>query len=167
MKIAWKITPLLLLVGGMATLRADTPAPAVANQTDYTAQAAQIRQQIQTDARYVLYLQALAHKQKDVIKLNCVNDKLILIKGEQNVADSANDQLQSPGEDHSEPFARLQRAGESAHNLRQEAAACVGETELSKQESGGEFSHPEFVDDPTLIPFAEYVEPPAFASPFN
>jgi hypothetical protein len=166
MKNAWKIASVLALVGGMATLRADTPAPAVADQ-DYSVQASQIRQQIVNDGRYVLYLQAVARKQQDVIKLNCVNDKLILLKAEQNVADGANEQLQTPGSDHTEAFAQLQRAGDNSHTLRQEAAACVGETELSKQESGGEFSHPDFLDDPTNIPFGEYVEPPVYASPFN
>lgn len=167
MKIAWKIASVLVLVGGMATLRADTPAPAQADQTDYSAQAAEIRQQIVTDGRYVLYLQTVARKQRDVIKLNCVNDKLILIKATQNVADTANEQLQTPGGDHAEAFGELKKAGESARTLREEAAACVGETELSKQESGGEFTHPIFPDDPTSIPFGDYVEPPAYASPFN
>src|SRR5437763_3649374 len=89
MKITSKIVPVLLLFGSIATLRADTPAsPAVATlPSDYVARAVTIRQQIQTDYRYVVFLQAKARREKDVIKLNCVNDKLILLKAEQNIAD--------------------------------------------------------------------------------
>jgi hypothetical protein len=149
------------------TLRADTAPVAAVGQTDFAARAAEIRQQIQKDARHVLYLQAEARKQKDVIKLNCVNDKLILIKAEENIADSVSAQLESSIDDRSAVLSELQRAGESVRVLRQEAAACLGEMELYKQESGGEFSHPQFPDDPTVVPFGDYAEPPAYASPFS
>jgi hypothetical protein len=172
MKIAWKIAPILLFLGSVTALRADNlPAADRTSPGEMQTRATQIIQQIQSDHRYVLYLQAQARRQRDVIKLNCVNDKLIQMKAEQNIGDSANDQLQATltggSGDRSEAFSELLQAGNAIRDLRQQAAACLGEAELTKQESGGTFTSPQFPDDPTVIPFDVYTEPPAYASPFN
>ena len=178
MKIIRKIVPVLALIAGTTSLRADSPfgtgAPTQANSiasVEMQARAGQIREQIRTDERYVMYLQLQARKQKDVIKLNCVNDKLIQIKAEQNIADSANELLQISIANNSgervAAYDELNQAGNTIRDLRSQAAACLGESELIRQESGGTYSHPPFPDDPTIIPFDVYTEPPAYASPFN
>jgi hypothetical protein len=40
----------------------------------------QIQKDIDEDHKHVLHLQALARKEKDVIKLTCINDKLVQMK---------------------------------------------------------------------------------------
>jgi hypothetical protein len=175
MKILKKIVPVLALFAGVGSLRADTPfnvgTPVNTKATELQLRADQIRQQIKGDERYVMYLQVQARKMKDVIKLNCVNDKLVQIKAEMNISDSANELLQvsltSNPSERVAAFDELRLAGQSIRDLRQQAAACLGENELVKQESGGTYSAPNFIDDPTIIPFEVYTEPPAYASPFN
>ena len=178
MKIFRKIVPVVAFFAGVATLHADTPLgtePLSPGEhvpgAELQMRAQQVREQMQTDVRYVMYLQAQARQQKDVIKLNCVNDKLIQIKAEMNIGDSANELLtvaiaQNTG-DKRAAFDQLTEVGNAVKELRQQASACLGEAELIKQESGGTFSHPAFPDDPTIIPFDVYTEPPAYASPFN
>ena len=117
-------------------------------------------------------MQAKARSQKDVIKLNCVNDKLIQIKAEMNIADSAEQQVRveaATGDraTTATTFTQLQEASASIHGLRQDAAACLGQVELSSDQLGATSSHPYFPDDPLVIPFDVYVEPPVYASPFN
>ena len=170
MKFARKFVTLLFLVGGVATLHADAPVT-TASASDLQARGAQIQQQIANDYRYVMAMQARARSEKDEIKLNCVNDKLIQIKVEMNIADAADQQLQSQIADGSRAdgdgsFAQLSSAGVSVHQLRQAAGACVGQVDLENEQSDSS-THPVFPDDPTVIPFGEYVEAPAYASPFN
>jgi hypothetical protein len=176
MKIARKIAVLLLFFGSMTALRADTPllpggTSGNGRSVELQMKAAEVTRQIQADYRYTLSLQSQARRQKDVIKLNCVNDKLIQIKAEMNIGESANSQLEvavsTNSGDRQTAFTELQAAGNSVRDLRQQAAACLGEAELTKQESGGTYTHPNFPDDPTIIPFDVYTEPPVYASPFN
>jgi hypothetical protein len=67
-------------------------------------------------------------------------------------------------------YSDLQGIGANVKNLREQAAACIGEPELFKQESGVEVHHPDLPDDPTVEPphgdFTN-VEPPGYASPFD
>ena len=130
----------------------------------------EFERQINDDLRHVRHLQEIARKQKDVIKLTCVNDKLIALKAQANVFDTERRDLQSLGADSGERFAvfaSVTHAAESAHNLRAEADACVGEPELGG-ESSNTFTHPPFPDDPTIgDPFKNGIEPPGYASPFN
>src|SRR5262245_25938536 len=48
----------------------------------------QLHDQVRADARHIQHLQQIARKEKDVIKLNCVNDKLVQVKPQMNIADS-------------------------------------------------------------------------------
>ncbi len=111
-----------------------------------------------------------AHKLKDVIKLNCVNDKQIQVKAEMNIADIANDSLQSAlqknSDDRQVAYTQLVGASDAVRRLREEAAACIGEPELFKQEQGGTVESPDIVDDPTQqSPFqGGELEPPSSAS---
>lgn len=169
-QLARSIT-LVAALGAGAVLHADTAAPArVLSVSEMTAKASALRTQIAEDGQKVLALKEQARKLKDVIKLNCVNDKQIQIKAEMNIADLANDQLQGAlqksSDERGAAFAQLTGAGEAIRRLREEAAACIGEPELFKQEQGGTTESPDIIDDPTQSnPFqGGEIEPPDSAS---
>ena len=127
--------------------------------------------QVNDDLRHVKHLQEVARKQKDVIKLTCVNDKLIALKAEANIFDESRHGLQNVAAEGSERFtvfASVTDGAQNVHKLRGEADACVGEPELAGESSNG-VVHPVFPDDPTVgDPFQPgSVEPPGYASPFN
>ena len=124
------------------------------------------------DSQQMLRLQEVAKKQKDVIKLNCVNDRLVQSKAQRNIADAIHGQLviaiQKNSEDREGLYQQFMATADSIKQLREQAKACVGETELLKQESGVTFEAPPTPDDPGIInPPFETVEPPGYASPFD
>jgi hypothetical protein len=173
-----KTLPVLCLLAGAAVLRADTtPAPAARPLTvgEMTTQAADIRSKIDTDYQYVLYIKEQAKKQKDVIKLSCVNDKLVQLKAQMNIADERNDQLQAAltrgSDERGGLFSQLNESGNAIHLLREAAAACIGEPELYKQEAANNYVRPEIPDDPAQTPESNPevgpVEPPGYASPYR
>jgi hypothetical protein len=171
MKVLARSITVVAALGGGAVLHADTaaPAPRALSVGEMTTRASSIRVQIGEDNQKVMALKEQARKLKDVIKLNCVNDKQIQVKAEMNIADMANDQLQGAlqkNDDRQAAFAQLTSAGEAIRRLREEAAACIGEPELFKQEQGGTVDSPDIVDDPTgNNPFGGgELEPPASAS---
>ena len=172
-----KTLPILCLLGSVAGLRADTtpppPAP-VLSPADMTKKAAELKTKIESDYQHVLFIKEQAKKQKDVIKLSCVNDKLVQVKAQMNIADQANDQLTASlsagSDDRNAQFAILSTTANAIHVLREGAAACIGEPELYKQEAGGSFVAPEVPDDPTFTPEGNPTvppEPPGYASPFR
>jgi hypothetical protein len=135
------------------------------------ARAANILSQSNVAYHDVLSLHERAKKAQDVIKLNCVNNKLVQVKAQLNIADNENQDLQVAIANHTEArfdaFAALQNTGSSIQQMRQDARTCIGEVELYKQESGVTVTHPPFPDQPAPIdPFQGQVEPPAYASPF-
>lgn len=185
MRLLPKIISMLVLVGGITALHADTP-PGVSGvsgqQTDaekaanispaeMTERATKLRTKIVEDSRRVLHLRELAKKQKDVIKLSCVNDKIVQIKAEMNIAQTTGVQLDvaisSENESRKMLFIELTTSSEAISRLREEASACIGEPELYKQESGVEVTEPVIVDDPNDDPFDGEVEPPGYASPYR
>jgi hypothetical protein len=98
----------------------------------------------------------------------------VQLKAQMNIADGQNDQLQASlangSDDRQTLFTQLSATGEAVKRLREDAAACIGEPELYKQEAGLSFTHPDLPDDPTNPPEAnggEMPEPPGYASPFN
>ncbi len=172
-----KTLSMLCLLGGAAVLRADTspPPPKPLSVADMTTKATEITTSISGDYKHVLYIKEQAKKAKDVIKLSCVNDKLVQIKARMNIADATNDQLQvaltNNSDDRTTLFSTLSESGNAIHLLREEAAACIGEPELYKQEAAASYTKPEVPDDPTAPPEGaippEGVEPPGYASPYR
>jgi hypothetical protein len=169
----------------MAVLRADNPpmAPAAKpkmTNADVAVKAVSLRTQIEENNHQLLQLKQHAVRLKDVIKVNCVNDKLVQAKAEMNIADSANDSLQSAmqknnDDDRTATFGQLETAATAIKQLKEEAAACIGTPELLKQEAGNTVDRPEIPDDPLHSdPFGGYdpfggnngMEPPAYPSPF-
>jgi hypothetical protein len=115
------------------------------------------------DAGHVMHVQQLARKEKDVIKLNCVNDKLVQIRPQLNIADRARVSISGGmiGE-----LKEMSEAGQQIHRLREEADQCIGEPVLT-EESTNSYTHPYIPDPGGLNPWGNVFEPPAYASPMN
>jgi len=131
--------------------------------------------QIAEDARKMRALQDVARKEKDVVKLTCVNDRLVELKAQQNVYDQQLQQFQASSGagtvDTARPaFSELSAIADQIKQLRGATETCIGVPELYKQESDIQVTHPDFPDDPTTTdpfdPVLEIVEPPGYASPF-
>ncbi len=173
-KLAKLLMMLSVAVGG-AALADNAPPPAKSlSSGEMTTRAAGIQSKIKDDYDRALRIKEQARRQKDVIKLSCVNDKLVQMKAQINIADSTNDQLGDAlaknSDDRLDLFNRLAQTGDAIHGLREEAAACIGEPELYKQEASTSFTHPDFPDNPLSPPEAgefPVVEPPGYASPYR
>ena len=57
-----------------------------------------LHEQTRSDARHIQHLQQLARQEKDVIKLNCVNDKLVQVKPQMNIADLNQAEVEAAGD---------------------------------------------------------------------
>ncbi len=122
----------------------------------------------------IVELQEIARRNKDVIKLNCVNDKLLQVKQLLNIAEAASTNMSEAiarrdEEGRYHEFGRITIANQQVSVLGTEAENCIGEdlsflgpTEVTVEE-------PEQPDDPTVEPTPEFpvVEPPPVASPFS
>lgn len=185
MKMIGKALSLVAFFAGTAVLRADNPAPEKPKLTnaDVATKAAALETQIQEADHALTLLKAKAVKMKDVIKVNCVNDKLVQAKAQMNIADNANANLQiamskSNDDERNVEFGNLSQAADQMKQLKEEAAACIGAPELLKQENGLTVDRPLIPDDPLKDdPFHNYdpdptppggeMDPPAFPSPFQ
>lgn len=182
-----KYVPILAILGTVATLHADNapaapvPAPATAplqekllTPAEMNLRASGFTAESNDTMRTVLAMKAVASKQKDVIKVNCVNDKLVQLKAQLNIQDQTTQSLQvslaKNSDDRVSIFARLTSLNDAIHQLREDAKACIGAPELYKQESGTTVDRPEIPDDPVFQPpffSGGDIEPPNYASPFN
>lgn len=128
-----------------------------------------LHDQIRADARHIQHLQQVARQEKDVIKLNCVNDKLVQAKPEMNIVDAKAAELDSAGDaERMAVFEVIAQAADSLRRLREESDQCIGEPiTFSGGESSNSFTGPPMPDDPTKGFGNHPVEPPAYASPFN
>jgi hypothetical protein len=179
MKYLRKYGPLFALLGAVTVQAQTAPPPAKAlSPADMRARLESLRKDIDGDHRHVLHLQALARKEKDVIKLTCINDKLVQLKAQMNLFDTASLQLESSinntDDSPRQVFAEIERSGSDIKKLRSEADVCAGELEMYKQESKSDVDRPE-LDDPTEgDPFhppevvgQPEVDVPGFATPYK
>jgi len=118
------------------------------------------------DYRHIQHLQQVARKEKDVVKLNCVNDKLVQVKPLMNDADRERTELEANVGNRRTYFGDIVADVSSIHRLREEADQCVGEG-IPLTESSNSFSGPQLPDSPYGDPFGPIGEPPGYASPFN
>ena len=88
--------------------------------------------EMQKVLREVLRKLEEARQERDLVKLNCVNEKLTQIKALLRIAEQANVALQESvargsedGADHE--FAKVTIAGQRTRELRAEAEQCIGE----------------------------------------
>jgi hypothetical protein len=169
------LTALLVAV----TVQAQTapPAPKALPPAEMKLRVEQIKKDIDEDHKHVLHLQALARKEKDVIKLTCINDKLVQLKAQMNLFDNSSLALEGAINNTDDSprtiFAEIEKAGADVKKLRGEADACAGELEMYKQESKTDVDRPD-LDDPTDgDPFHDPeqvgdpdVDQPGYATPY-
>ena len=127
----------------------------------------------------VLQLQASARKAKDVIKLNCVNERLLAVKQLLNIAEAAqNDMVEaiSGGDRTSQVhyYGQVKLASERAAAERDGAEGCIGEEIIFVGPTEVDVDGPDVADDPTDDPndafdtvSDDYFERPAYATPFG
>jgi hypothetical protein len=143
---------------------------------EMSARAASFETQTQDDLRHLIHLQAIARREKDVIKLNCINDKLVQMKAQLNIFGSFYGQLtaslgRTDSDERHTVFVNVSESADAIKRLRAEADVCAGEVDL-KIESSALVDRPELPDDPTTWdpnydPIPDNVEPPGYASPYK
>jgi|DewCreStandDraft_4_1066084.scaffolds.fasta_scaffold00284_30 hypothetical protein len=124
----------------------------------------------------VLKLLKEARDEKDVIKVNCVNEKLTSIKGLIRISEQADVALQeavAKGESDTSAheFHKLVISHQKIKILKTEAEQCVGELAFAVGKTSVEVEVDRDVvpqDDPTMVPLPDtpVVRPPA-ASPYQ
>ncbi|HZI44611.1 MAG TPA: hypothetical protein VFD53_05280 [Ilumatobacter sp.] len=124
----------------------------------------------ENDAQSVLRLQIKARTDKDVIRLNCINDKLLQIKALRNTLDEAKFQFDASvgdAEGQAHQYALVTVSAENIRTLREEAQACAGEDDMFVGPSQVNVTGPDIPDDPSDDPFDDPIEQPGYASPYN
>jgi hypothetical protein len=121
----------------------------------------------------VVEVRGIAKRQKDIIKLNCVNDKLLQVKQLLNIAESSRTNLDAAIADNDEGgrydyYTNIVYSHDQTVALGAEAENCIGE-DLSylgpsetTVEGGNEPDDPTQTEDPD---FPEVELPPAQSSP--
>jgi hypothetical protein len=126
----------------------------------------------------ILELQAAARKSKDVIKLNCVNEKLLAVKQLLNIGDAAETDLTEAiaGGDRAaavHQYGQVKLAHERTTAERDDAEGCIGEEIVFVGPTKVDVTGPTMPDDPTDDPNDPFsgvdvdIERPAYATPFN
>lgn len=139
---------------------------------DMRAQIAKYQQQLDETLRRVVQLQDVARHNKDVIRLNCVNDKLLQLKQLMNIADQARNNFEEAiarGDEQGRyhEFGRVTIVAQQAQSLAGEAENCVGEDLSYIGQTQVTVEEPELPDDPTVVDGPDFpiVEPLPVASP--
>jgi len=122
--------------------------------------------------RHVTQLREKAIKEKDIIKLNCINDKLMPMKAQVNLADAKSRQLDDAVQSDDEAgrynaYSDLTTSHEKVRNLRDEADACVGEPLTFTGETQVDWTGPENPLEPTENPWDPGLEPPSYRTPWS
>jgi hypothetical protein len=160
------------LLAVAVTVRAQTAAP-TPSLDEMKAQSAKIKTELASQNRHVLHLQAITRKDKDVIKLTCVNDKLLQIKTQLDLADNASADIEAGNPNAGTSLAEMQKIAEAVKKLTGEADACAGAIDMYKQESKLDVERPDLPDDPTegdpMNPDTDVpaVDVPGFATPYR
>jgi hypothetical protein len=116
------------------------------------------------DHQVVMRLKAAAYKEKDVIKLNCINDKLVQMLPEMNVLDSLVDQLKAASAaDQPTVFKDVEASGNRVHEQRELAEQCA-DAKLIVTESSNTFTGPDIETPAPEWGFEPDIEPPGYAS---
>ena len=124
----------------------------------------------------VLKLQQAARAQKDVIKLNCVNDKLLQVKQLLRIGESARNNLveataNQNDQERYHQYSQIVISGEKVSVLGDETQACVGDELIFLGSTNVVVVRPKIIDDPTSdnpfdVILEVSIEHPAYASPF-
>ena len=185
-----KAGAVLFVLGGTVFARQQQPAPApapaqpdvditfkqVANLTpqEMLDQGQDDLKQMQKGLQRVVQLQELARKQNDIIKLNCVNDKLVQVKAAINIAEKSMTDLHEAiarNDDgaRQHAFTKLTITNQKVQVLVTEAENCIG-SDLSfvgATQVDVEVDPNIPTEDPTQPPFpVPPTDRPPLASPF-
>jgi hypothetical protein len=140
--------------------------------TDMTQQANEYQAKMNDILKRMVQLQEIARRQKDVIRLNCVNDKLLQLKQLQNIGDQAHNNMQEAmvrGDEDTRyhEFGRITIAYQQAQVLSSEADNCIGEDLTFLGQTSVTVEEPNIPEDPTLQQGPDFpvVEPLPVASP--
>ena len=175
-----------LLTSGVAYAQAPapaaTPAPAAANQPlkfesnealsdkEKVARSAGIITKMRDTLKVVLQKLTEAREAKDVVRLNCVNEKLTQIKGFIKIGEQADLGLQeavakqdSGASDHE--YTKVEIAGQRVAQLRADAEACIGQVEYEGQSSQTHVDVTEPADLPAASTSAAAPPPPTIVVP--
>jgi hypothetical protein len=146
--------------------RANIPVAAMTQQVEV------YFQQLEDTLDRMVQLQGLARREKDVIKLNCVGDKLLQLKQLTNIAQQAKTNLQEAiarGDEDARyhEFGRITVASQQGRVMGSEAESCIGEDLSFVGPTQVDVTEPALPDDPTVTvpPDFPIVEPLPVASP--
>lgn len=137
---------------------------------DMLASADDLVNSMHADLRHVTQLRDKAAAEKDIIKLNCINDKLMPMKAEVNLGDHARRDLDdaiSHEDARYAVYADVVKRNNRAKDLREQADACVGDALTYVGKTDVQVTGP---DNPLLPPtsgFGNEVEPPGYRTPFD
>src|ERR1051325_8847700 len=130
---------------------------------DVMVRVGKLHEQTRADARHIQHLQQIARKEKNVIKLNCVNDKLVQVKPQMNIADLSEAKLENAHDaERITAFGIIAQSAENIRHLREEADQCIGEQILIGGDSSNSFTGPEAPDDPGRGYLGNQLEPPGY-----
>ena len=117
-------------------------------------------------------LRQVARQSNDIIKLNCVNDQLLLYKQVVNLAEKAQTELVEAIAQDSQNSAESRHyygqvvlANEKGADIRREAEGCIGEEMVFLGPTEVTLDAPP-VNGPGEGPILDW-DPPVYASPFN
>jgi hypothetical protein len=177
-----KVAPLALLVGTGAALAAqagandsvDLTKAAKLSPSETVKEARGYKQKMNDTKTRIDRLGDKARKEKDVIKINCLNDKSVQVKGHIAVADQSMSTLESAvksGDDgtRQHEFIRMTIVFEKVIVLGTEAENCIGEdvSYVGDTRVTVEIDPTIPLDDPSepLLPLPDVTRPPQ-ATPF-
>ena len=132
---------LVLAIGGLAHTAEGDPPPlefsktAMLSGAEQLAQAGVFLEKMKEALTRVNTLAEEARKDKDVIRLNCVNEKLIGIRGMLSIAEASHTALKDAvarddADERTHEFTKVQIAHTKAMELRAEAESCAGEVTI-------------------------------------
>jgi len=122
--------------------------------------------------RHVMQLREKAAKDKDIIKLNCVNDKLMPMKAQVNLADASRrilDQMIGANDEKGRyaAYGDLVVSNDKVKDLRDEADACIGDALTYVGKTEVQVTGPNNPLLPGDGTFGEGIEPPVYKTPFD
>jgi len=162
-----KFLPLAVLLGTAGTLVAQSAGADVAVDEN-TQRIGVLTKEADEANKIVITLQAAARKDKDSIRLSCINDHYVQLKALRNLFDTSA-AAYDPAASVEDRTTTMNTVNEVANNIRvqrEAAQACAGEAQLAG-ETQSDWTGPEIPDDPQDPIFPGEIEPPAYGSPFN
>lgn len=163
-----KLVPILaaVAIAGVGATMYASPGMSEVNG-DSIGRAVALQNRMRDDLAQIVQLKSRAARTRDILKMNCVNDKLVQANPVMNVADRLVLGVEAAST-HADGAGVLDRLGGSAEEMRQlreGAQNCVDSSTLGTETSNS-FSHPELSAILGTYPVAGgYIEPPIYASP--